>query len=284
MTYIKSPLNYTGGKFKLLSQIIPLFPKKIDMFLDLFGGGFNVGVNVNAKMIYYNDINLSLVKILKTFAEKSTTETINEIENYIKKYQLSKTNKEGFVNCRKDYNNSINKDYLHLYTLICYAFNYQIRFNSKGEYNMPFGKDRSSFNPSLQQNLINFCEALHSKNCFFTNNDFREYTNLKVDKNLDNDKVLIYCDPPYLNSVATYNENNNWTEKEERDLFDMLNSYTENGIKWALSNDISFNPNIKDFAVNHGYTIHYLTNSYNNCNYHKKDKKRKNIEVLITNY
>ena len=33
---IQSPLNYTGGKFKLLPQILPLFPKNIDIFVDLF--------------------------------------------------------------------------------------------------------------------------------------------------------------------------------------------------------------------------------------------------------
>ena len=37
--YIKSPLNYTGGKYKLLPQILPLFPNEIDTFIDLFGGG-----------------------------------------------------------------------------------------------------------------------------------------------------------------------------------------------------------------------------------------------------
>ena len=35
--YIKSPLNYVGGKYKLLPQILPLFPKNIDTFIDLFG-------------------------------------------------------------------------------------------------------------------------------------------------------------------------------------------------------------------------------------------------------
>lgn len=38
-TYIKSPLNYVGGKFKLLPEIIPLFPTNINTFVDLFGGG-----------------------------------------------------------------------------------------------------------------------------------------------------------------------------------------------------------------------------------------------------
>ena len=54
--YIKSPLNYTGGKYKLLKQLIPLFPEKINTFIDLFGGGFNVGINVSANRIIYNDL------------------------------------------------------------------------------------------------------------------------------------------------------------------------------------------------------------------------------------
>ncbi|MCA6072598.1 MAG: DNA adenine methylase, partial [Endomicrobium sp.] len=41
-TFIKSPLNYVGGKYKILPQIIPLFPKDINCFVDLFAGGANV--------------------------------------------------------------------------------------------------------------------------------------------------------------------------------------------------------------------------------------------------
>lgn len=64
---IASPLNYTGGKFKLLPQILPLFPKKIDTFVDLFCGGCNVGLNVKSKKIIYNDINEKLIKLCKFF-------------------------------------------------------------------------------------------------------------------------------------------------------------------------------------------------------------------------
>ncbi|GAB4481076.1 MAG: hypothetical protein OHK0057_35350 [Thermoflexibacter sp.] len=46
---IKSPLNYIGGKHKLLEQILPLFPKQISTFIDLFAGGCNVGLNVKAE-------------------------------------------------------------------------------------------------------------------------------------------------------------------------------------------------------------------------------------------
>lgn len=34
----KNPFNYIGAKFKLLPQILPLFPSQIQNFIDLFGG------------------------------------------------------------------------------------------------------------------------------------------------------------------------------------------------------------------------------------------------------
>ena len=46
--YIQSPLNYIGGKYKILPQILPLFPSRIRTFVDLFCGGCNVGINVSA--------------------------------------------------------------------------------------------------------------------------------------------------------------------------------------------------------------------------------------------
>ena len=52
---IKSPLNYIGGKARLLNQILPLFPKQINNFIDLFAGGCNIGINANAKKVYFND-------------------------------------------------------------------------------------------------------------------------------------------------------------------------------------------------------------------------------------
>lgn len=46
---IKSPLNFTGGKYKLLPQLIPIFPDKIETFVDIFCGGCNVALNISAK-------------------------------------------------------------------------------------------------------------------------------------------------------------------------------------------------------------------------------------------
>ena len=51
--YIKSPLNYIGGKYKLLPQLMRYFPTDINTFVDLFSGGFNVGINVKSNRTIY---------------------------------------------------------------------------------------------------------------------------------------------------------------------------------------------------------------------------------------
>jgi DNA adenine methylase Dam len=278
MDYVKSPLNYVGGKFKLLPQILPLFPDKIETFVDLFGGGANISVNVKADKIVYNDINIRVVQILETFKKESVQSLLCYIDSIIEKYKLSKTNAEGFIELRKAYNSQKYKDPIILYTLICYAFNYQIRFNSKGEYNMPFGKNRSSFNNTLRKKFINFVERLHDINIIFTNSNFEEYYDVNIEKN-----DFVYCDPPYLDSTAVYNENGGWTQDNENALYNYLNYLTNKDIKWALSNDLAVNRMVYIFAKEMKYNIHYLEANYGNCNYHKKNRN-KGQEVLITNY
>ena len=59
--YIASPLNYIGGKARILDQLLPLMPEEIDTFVDLFCGGCNVGMNVKAGHTIYNDTSKPLI-------------------------------------------------------------------------------------------------------------------------------------------------------------------------------------------------------------------------------
>ena len=288
---VKSPLNYTGGKFKLLPQILPMLPNDIDTFIDLFGGGLNVGVNVKANKIIYNDIEFAIVDLLKEFSKNTSDTVVNKIKYLIDKYDLSKTNKEGYLKLREYYNKIVNTgklpDWDIFYTLICYAFNNQIRFNSKGEYNMPFGTNRSSFNPTLENRLIKFVDKLNELNIEFFSKDFVELSDSFCFSSND----FVYCDPPYLVTCATYNEQGGWNEAKERQLLDMLDNLNSRGIRFALSNVLENKGKKNDMLTKwiednkDKYKVHYLNISYGNCNYHAKDKSKNNtVEVLITNY
>ncbi len=280
MEYVKSPLNYTGGKYKLLPQLLELFPKQVNTFVDLFAGGGNVSVNVKAEKVVFNDLMWQVPEMLQEFKKIGVEESLRKIDGYISSYDLSKENKEGYLALRELYNKG-KSDPLMLYTLICYSFNNQIRFNNKGAYNMPFGKDRSSFNPTLREKFIIFVQRLQSMEIQFSSKDFRE---LDLDTLGEND--FVYCDPPYLITVASYNENGGWGEQAERDLLAKLDTLDKAGVKFGLSNVFESkgkeNIILKEWAK--GYTVHYLDHTYSNCSYHKKDKQSKDIEVFITNY
>ena len=302
---IQSPLNYTGGKYKLLPQILPHFPQDIDRFVDLFCGGGNVGINVPCNRVVFNDNNELLRYMFGTFKNLDKQVTFETIDAIIEKYGLSNTEKYGydFYGCnsaeglaaynssrylklRDDFNHHTNLEYNYyvtLYVLIVYAFNNQIRFNRKGEFNLPVGK--RDFNKKMREKLSTFIDRLKSGDYSFASQDFRE---LPTDD--WNENTFVYADPPYLITCATYNEQGGWNETLEKELLTYLDNLNERGIRFALSNVLHSkgkeNKILLDWVDRNvdRYRVIYLDYNYANSNYQTKDKTSKAEEVLIVNY
>lgn len=195
-------MNYTGNKFKLLSQIIPLFPDNINTFVDLFCGSGTVSLNVSANKIICNDSNEPLVEVLK-YLQSSNKETIlKEISEIINEFDLYNYENNGYYLLLRDRYNKY-KHPLDLNVLSCFSFNFQIRFNKRGEFNMPSGKSRSSYTSVLAGNLGKFIDRVKNINITYMSNDFRSF-----DISLLGENDFVYCGPPYLISNAVYNEKN----------------------------------------------------------------------------
>jgi DNA adenine methylase Dam len=292
--YITSPLNYTGGKYKLLKQIEPLFPRNVDTFVDLFAGGCNVSVNVDAKKIIANDIDANIIQLYKFLKNSSAKEVICDIESIIEKYDLSNTskygyevyktnssvgvgkyNKQNYEKLRADYNENPNE--IMFYTTLIFAFNNQIRFNSKGKFNTPVNK--RDFNKNMKRNLELFIDRLNSLNIEFSSKSFED-----IEVSQDS---FVYIDPPYLVTQATYNENGGWDEAKEISLLKYMDKLDAKGIKFALSNVFKNKGRENKLLVEWSkrYNVHNLDHTYHNCNYQSKDKNQDTTdEVLITNY
>ncbi|HIX16613.1 MAG TPA: Dam family site-specific DNA-(adenine-N6)-methyltransferase [Candidatus Hungatella pullicola] len=283
MKYIKSPLNYTGGKYKILQPILGAFPQTIHTFVDLFAGGFNVGINVEADTIVCNDQITYVIQMFQMFRDTPLEVLKRSILEIIDEYQLSQHNKEGYYALREHYNRS--RDMTELFVLACYSFNHQIRFNNSHGFNAPFGKNRSSYNPSIEKNLEEFCVALQKKNIVFSNEDFME-----MDLSGLGEGDLVYCDPPYLISTGNYNDGNrgfkDWKEEQEQQLLSLLDHLNGQGVRFALSNVLHHkgmsNRLLLDWSRK--YHISYIDKSYSNCSYQFKDRETVTVEVLITNY
>jgi site-specific DNA-adenine methylase len=108
LEYFKSPMNYTGNKYKLLPQIEPLFPKDIDKFIDLFCGGLDVSLNVKANKKYCNDIEPHIIDFYIHILYSNGEEVNTRLLDIVKQYNLSKENSEGYNQLREEYNERSN--------------------------------------------------------------------------------------------------------------------------------------------------------------------------------
>ena len=281
--YIKSPLNYTGGKYKILESIFQAFPPDIRIFVDVFAGGFNVGVNAEAERIICNDQITCLIRMFEMFQSTDISVILERIKSLVREYGLTRKNGEGYYALRAHYNET--GDVTELFVLACYAFNHQMRFNNRYEFNSPFGKNRSAYNRSIERNLVLFCRALKTKNIEFSNLDFLELDFEGLDA-----RDLVYCDPPYLISTGNYNDGKrgfkDWREKEEWELLGLLDRLNDKNVRFALSNVLYHKGRSNDLLIqwSRRYKVHFIDKTYSNCSYQFKDRGAATAEVLITNY
>ncbi len=282
MEYRKSPMNYIGNKYRIIEQISRFFPGHIGTFVDLFAGGLDVAINVKAGHVICNDINFFVIDLYREFQKLSEEEIFTYINGRIQEYQLSKENQEGFLRFREYYNRSGQRP-LDFYILICYSFNYQFRFNNEHQYNSPFGRNRSSFNETMQKNLRYFLGRIREFE--FTSEDFRkaDLSGLKAGD-------FLYADPPYTISTGSYNDGKRgfqgWSGKDDEALFHLLDGLDSRGIRFALSN-VSEHKGVRNEALiqwKKKYHTHRITFNYDNSNYHAANRNMVTKEILVTNY
>ncbi|ALD66573.1 Dam family site-specific DNA-(adenine-N6)-methyltransferase [Spiroplasma cantharicola] len=270
----ESPLNYSGSKYKLISFLKEHFPKNKNLkFIDIFGGGFNVGINCNFENVIYNDYNFKVADLIRMFKDKKSSDIIKRLNFYIKKFSLSKNNKENYNRLREYYNNKNNSSFI-LFILIIFGFSNQIRFNSDLKFNNTVGL--SDFNHNVREKIISFSNKIKKMNLTVESNSYEYYEEI-IDKN-----TFIYLDPPYLITTASYNDGKRgfkgWNKIEEEKLLNFIDRINSKGAKFMLSNVLIHkgdkNEILKKWISKNNYK---LVNCPNNMT---KDRR----EVIIKNY
>lgn len=292
-----NPLNYTGAKHKLLPFIKQNLPLGCTTLVDLFGGSGELAINLadNFDNVVYNEINPYLYNIIKAFSDVSSDIFVGLIENVIYYYKLDKYNREGFLECRYDFNlveykafleNDITKSELilavvHLYVLICHSFNNFLHINKEGKFMVSSGAGRSSFNSNLKQKLIDYINKIHtlSGKLELLNQDFKS-----LDYTAENTFYVV--DPPYFVSDDSYSRCSNykWSEQDEIQLYGLLDEIDRAGNKFMLFNALTCNDKVnhylKDFIKK--YRVISNEDAFYNCNYQRKNGKTQ--EVVVVNY
>lgn len=269
----KSPLNYTGSKDTIISDIKKILPKRITTFVDIMGGAFNVGANITATdKVIYNEFLPHVHDIMSMIINKNRNQIVNDVEKTIQKYRLEKANKESYYKLRDEYNE--NKNVHDLFVLQMFCFQNQMRFNSSLRFNTPVGN--SSYNETTRDRIINFVPKTPKIKLY--NQSYEEIDIEKFDKD-----TLFYFDPPYFITSATYNDGKRgfvgWDSDEETKLLEYIDNINKNGYKFILSNVIYHGDKINHILLEwikaHGFNIREINNV--------GSKNRRN-EVLIYNY
>ncbi|MCH5312516.1 MAG: DNA adenine methylase [Prevotella sp.] len=275
---VQSPLNYTGSKTKMVPIIKRYLPQgQLSTFVDAFGGGFNVGINIAAERIIYNDINPFVEGLIKSFSS-NTYEYLQYVYKLIQKYGLTPNGREGYLALRDKYNKTPvhQRDPRMLYTLILYGFQQQIRFNADHGFNNPVGS--RWFNECLLSKFITFARCSKTKNVDYHNVCFE-----KLIEYVDSD-TFVYADPPYRSTLGVYNDGKRgfegWTIEHEQHLCRFLDQISLLGAQFMLSYVLQvegfYNNDITNWAERNRYRIidvEIPQGRYNNRR-----------EVLIINY
>lgn len=295
----RSPLFYVGDKYKLITEIKTFFPKQIKRFVEPFVGGGSVFLNIEAESFLLNDLDKNIIDIHQFLCSQNKEEAcfFEDIFEVITHYGLScsykkdvvplslkqqykKTyyahfNKEGFTKLKNDYNASDRSNILWLYVLLIYGFNRMLRFNSKGDYNLPVGN--VDFNKNVYSALVNYFSITKKRKNYWKSLDFRSF--FEQEKFSKND--FIYLDPPYLITFSEYNKY--WTEREERNLLSILDELSVRGISFAISNVTHYKNKENKIFIEWAKKYHLNTIKSNYISYHDNSIKDFN-EVLVTNY
>ena len=223
-------VKWAGGKRQLIPQLKKYFPKTFNKFIEPFVGGGAVFFNllpskailsdnnsdlINCYKIIQNDVNALISSLKKHKYEKDYYYEIRALDrDYVRYNELSPIEKAS----RTIY---LNKT----------GYNGLYRVNSKGLFNVPFGRHK---NPNIcdETNLMAVHRAL--KNVEIYEGSF------EICLNFAKKNDFIYFDPPYFplsdTSLFTSYTKDNFGEDAQIKLFEVFKELVRRDCKVLLSN------------------------------------------------
>ena len=276
----ESPLNYIGNKTRVINDIKGNLPNDVETFIDAFGGGFNVGINVTSANVIYNDYNHFVKELIESFEKYDTYSYIRYMKKIIDEFSLKKGDKEAYSKVR-DYYNSFtedNRDPRLLLVVILYSYQQQIRYNGAHNFNNPVGM--RWFNDKILEKLISFSRRIKEIDVKFLCMDYQDIMPFVNDGH-----TFIYLDPPYMLTTGAYNDGkrgfNGWNNELENKLFGFLDGLTKEHSRFMLSYVLEHkgkvNQNLLNWIQRNNYHIIKLGDILGISGSRRK-------EILVTNY
>ena len=216
------PIKCQGIKTKLVPWIKTLLPDRFrsgqfdGRWIEPFMGSGVVGYNIHCKRVLMGDTNPHLIRFYQSVQKgRITPEIVREHLEREGSILLDK-GADHYRAVRKRFNERHEPlDFLFLNRA---GFNGMIRFNRKGEINVPFCKKPQRFAPAYITRIVNQIGYVRER-LIADEFEFERQPFLRtIEQAKESD--IVYCDPPYIDRHADYH--NRWGEEDERSLFEAL--------------------------------------------------------------
>lgn len=263
-------VKWAGGKRQLIKVLINNLPPSFNRYIEPFVGGGALLFEVLPHKAIINDINTELINAYRVIRDN--------IDALIENLKKHKNEEEYYYKIRSldpEKLSAVERASRFIY-LNKTCFNGLYRENSKGKFNVPFGRHK---NPKIldEENLRAVSEYLNTAEISILNLDYKEVCKLAEKGD------FVYLDPPYYpiskSSSFTKYHKLNFTERDQIELAKVFRELDRKGCYVMLSN--SNTEFIRELYKE--YDIWEISaNRFINC---KGDKREKaNVEVLIKNY
>ncbi len=269
-------LKWAGGKRQIIQEILKHFPTDYSsrkFHEPMFGAGA-ITFKIEPKTGSINDINRRLVnlyRVVKTYPD--------ELIEFNKRHQY---NKDYYYDARNRFNVPINGeslDPIEEASLLVYlnrsCFNGLYRENSKGGFNVPFGRYKS-VDFVQEKNILNAHDIL--RNLEIHNEDFSYVCESA------NPGDLVYFDPPYqpvsLTSSFTSYSKDSFDFSDQERLCNTIIRLNDKGVDVVLSNSNA--PEVVElYQKLEGFSISFITAKRAiNCNGSRRGEVG---ELVVTN-
>jgi len=240
-TIVRPFLQWPGGKAKVAPLILPHFKLPAKKFIEPLCGAAAISLAVatkgGAEEFWINDINSDLINLFRWATAKY--DRLDNLIGLAKREFFDDLNgKDGsHYYCVRDAFNRSGRRHNGLleaawfFYLDFHCYNALIRYNSKGEFNSPYRKDRK-IAAFPEQAIRNFARLI--RNATFTCQDFK-----KVMDQCDSGDV-VYCDPPYVPLSKTANfttySRGGFGMKEQTRLVEAARAAQQRGAQVIISN------------------------------------------------
>jgi len=231
----KSSFPMPGSKQRLASKIIDYFPKDYDVYCEVFAGTFSVGLACDHHLTnnvreVLNDHNNCLLNFMDV-ARRRTDELVEQLSLVPYSRTLLNTWREEWIKTDFKELDELEKAVRWWYCTKS-AFSGWLSPDNKGWQHMSHPSGTTTWHPRTFRNAIKKSIPAFAKRMELVQLECRDWETF-IKKYDDGPGVLMYLDPPYLDSKF-YEEGENkyygnaWTYEDEERLAEVVNNCTSN--------------------------------------------------------